>query len=271
MQQRVTPMIHVPDVAATVEFYREIGFTVDATYGRDGEGFSFAIVSFGSTQVMFNQGGRPGTQKRREVDLYIYTKDVDALHEQLKDKVEVVEGPHETFYGMREVIIRDLNGFWITFGEESAFGKLMNGIQQGNVKAVGEALSQDGLTELTLSQALLSVSFGENANEEIAELLRSAGAQPPPKVELSKLETYTGHYKSDRGMEADIILQDGALVALPTGTEPISLMAVDETTFRPVFLGGITVSFHIADGKASGFELRQGSEKTLFTRQEAVP
>src|SRR5204863_5363716 len=120
-------------------------------------------------------------------------------------------------------------------------------------------------------QALLSVSFGENANEEIAELLRSAGAQPPPKVELSKLETYTGHYKSDRGMEADIILQDGALVALPTGTEPISLMAVDETTFRPVFLGGITVSFHIADGKASGFELRQGSEKTLFTRQEAVP
>jgi hypothetical protein len=22
------------------------------------------------------------------------------------------------FYGMREVIVRDLNGFWITFGEE---------------------------------------------------------------------------------------------------------------------------------------------------------
>jgi hypothetical protein len=30
----------------------------------------------------------------------------------------VIEGPHNTFYGMREVIIRDLNRFWITFGQE---------------------------------------------------------------------------------------------------------------------------------------------------------
>jgi hypothetical protein len=27
-----------------------------------------------------------------------------------------VEGLHDTFYGMREFIIRDLNRFWITFG-----------------------------------------------------------------------------------------------------------------------------------------------------------
>jgi predicted lactoylglutathione lyase len=44
MPQRVTPMIHVPDVAATVEWYRDIGFTVDATYGSDGPGLSFAIL-----------------------------------------------------------------------------------------------------------------------------------------------------------------------------------------------------------------------------------
>jgi hypothetical protein len=28
------------------------------------------------------------------------------------------EAPHNMFYGMREVIVRDLNGFWITFGQE---------------------------------------------------------------------------------------------------------------------------------------------------------
>jgi len=262
-------MIHVPDVAATVEFYRDIGFTVDETYGRDGEGYSFAVLSFGSTQVMFNQGGRPSTQKRREVDLYTYTDGVDALYDRLKDKVEIVEEPHEMFYGMREVIIRDPNGFWITFGEESPFGKLMNGIQQGNVEMVESAMSRGGLNELDLTKALLAVSSGENANPEIADLLRSAGAQLPPLVDLLKLEGYTGHYKSDRGMEADILLQDGSLVAVPTGSEPISLMAVDETTFRPVFLGGITVYFHVADGKASGFELRQGSEKTVFTRHDS--
>jgi orotate phosphoribosyltransferase len=31
--------------------------------------------------------------------------------------VDVIEGLHDTFYGMREFTIRDLNRFWITFGQ----------------------------------------------------------------------------------------------------------------------------------------------------------
>ena len=52
-----------------------------------------------------------------EVDLYIYTDDVDGLYVRLKDRVDVVEALHDTFYGMREFIIRDINRFWITFGQ----------------------------------------------------------------------------------------------------------------------------------------------------------
>lgn len=33
------------------------------------------------------------------------------------DRADVVEPPHGTFYGTRELIIRDLNRFWITFGQ----------------------------------------------------------------------------------------------------------------------------------------------------------
>lgn len=33
MTKRVVPMIPVPDVAATVACYRDIGFTVDEAYG----------------------------------------------------------------------------------------------------------------------------------------------------------------------------------------------------------------------------------------------
>ena len=55
---------------------------------------------------------------KREVDLYVYTEEIDGLHDRIRDRVELVEGPHNMFYGMREVIIRDLNGFWITFGQE---------------------------------------------------------------------------------------------------------------------------------------------------------
>lgn len=116
MPQRVTPMVHVPDVRATVTWYEGIGFSVSETYDDGGTGLSFAIMSLGDSEVMFNQGGRSSAARRREVDLYVLHEDVDALHRELEGRVDLIEGPHDTFYGMREVIIRDLNGFWITFG-----------------------------------------------------------------------------------------------------------------------------------------------------------
>lgn len=117
MTDRVVPMIHVPDVRATVDWYKGIGFTVIDTYGDGSESLSFAILSFGSSEIMFNQGGKPSDTHRREVDLYIYTDNVDELYQRLKDRVEVVEAPHDQFYGMREFIFRDLNRFWITFAQ----------------------------------------------------------------------------------------------------------------------------------------------------------
>ena len=116
MQKKVVPMIHVPDVRRTVDWYRDIGFNVTVAYDDNAGRLSFAMVSFGAGEVMFSSGGRPSAQHRREVDLYAYTDDVDGLYDRLKDRVEVIEGPHNMFYGMREVIIRDVNGFWITFG-----------------------------------------------------------------------------------------------------------------------------------------------------------
>lgn len=112
-------MIHVPNVRATVDWYRNIGFAVSDTYDDGGDGLSFATLSFGGSQVMFNSGGQRSTQRRREVDLYLYLDNVDEVYQGLKDRVEVVKGLHDTFYGMREFIIRDLNGFWITFGQHT--------------------------------------------------------------------------------------------------------------------------------------------------------
>ncbi|HEU4871238.1 MAG TPA: VOC family protein [Pyrinomonadaceae bacterium] len=120
MSKNVVPMIHVPDVRATVEWYQSVGFKTFATYDNGTpDGLSFAIMSFGDGQVMFNQCGETSDKRRREVDLYVYTDDVDEVYERLKDRVDIVEHPHDTFYGMREVIIRDLNRFWITFAQET--------------------------------------------------------------------------------------------------------------------------------------------------------
>ena len=116
MSQTAVPMIHVPDVRATIGWYTSIGFTLDRQGEEDGE-IVWAKLSFGNSDLMLDAGGKLSTEHRREVDLYITTDNVDDVHRRLKDGVQIVEGLYDAFYGMREFIIRDINGFWITFGQ----------------------------------------------------------------------------------------------------------------------------------------------------------
>jgi uncharacterized glyoxalase superfamily protein PhnB len=116
MSQTVVPMIHVADVSATVKWYTSIGFQLVRQNEEDGQ-INWAKLFFGNSEVMFDAGGKSSPDRRREVDLYITTENADDLFHQLKDQVQVVEDLHDTFYGMREFIVRDNNGFWITFGQ----------------------------------------------------------------------------------------------------------------------------------------------------------
>ena len=113
--QTVTPMIHVPDIRSTVDWYIDLGFKLVHYNEEDGE-MNWAKIAFGSGEVMFNLDGELSDARRREVDLYVIVDDVDGLYERLKDKVDVVQTPQDTFYGTRELIVRDINRFWITFG-----------------------------------------------------------------------------------------------------------------------------------------------------------
>jgi len=116
MVEKAVPMIHVPDVRGTVAWYKALGFTLHRTNEIGGE-MDWALLSFGTTEVMFDEGGRPSTAHRREVDLYVHVDDVDALYRRLKERVEIVVDLYDAVYGMREFIIRDPNRFWITFGQ----------------------------------------------------------------------------------------------------------------------------------------------------------
>ena len=266
MRERVTPMIHVPDVRTTVDWYQDIGFTVNETYGNDSGGLSFAVTSFGAAQVMFNQGGQPSTARRREVDLYVYADDVDALHDRVKDRVEVVEGLRDTFYGMREFTIRDVNRFWITFGQESAFGMLMRGIDEKDMNLIKSALNDGRISAESLTTALTSVSTGTNQNREIAEMLSAAGAVLPPQIEEQLLQSHAGHYVSEKGINVEIVAKAGQLFAVLAGEESIDLIPVDDLTFRPSKFTGVTVKFNSEAGKTIGFTLTEGTTETQHRR-----
>jgi catechol 2,3-dioxygenase-like lactoylglutathione lyase family enzyme len=265
MKQSVVPMIHVPDVRATVDWYQSIGFKVVATYGNETpEGMSFAVVSFGASEIMFNQGGQTSDKRRREVDLYIYTDDIDDLYSTLKERVDVVEGPHNTFYGMREVIIRDVNRFWITFAQESVFGLLMSGVYEGKPDLVRKAIDAGHLDLETLKVALAASMSKDNV--EIVELLKSTGATPPPVIDSETLASYTGKYQGEHGPEVEMTVKDGKLFAAPGNQQPMSLWPLDQTTFKPIAFEGATITFKVEGGKTVGLTFVQNGVKMELKR-----
>src|SRR5262249_35999151 len=116
MTPHITPMIHVPDIAATVAFYTSIGFDL-VSQNEDNGCLDWAMVRLGQSAVMFSAPGVASAAERREVDLYIHVEGLEPWFAGAAPLAEVVEGLHTTFYGAREFIVRDVNRFWIPFGE----------------------------------------------------------------------------------------------------------------------------------------------------------
>jgi len=263
MEQMVVPMIHVPNVREAVDWYVQIGFKVLNTYGDESDGLSFAILSFGSTRVMFNEGGGPSSSHRREVDLYVYTDDVDGLYGKLKDRVEIVEPPHDTFYGMRELICRDLNRFWITFGQQSVYENLLTAVQRNDVERVKQLIAAGNIKPLTLTAALVLAT--DNANDEVVSVLKHAGAQSPAEVDEALLRSYVGSYSDGDGFEVKVTFDNGRLYGAPGQQEPLRLFAINETTFTPVeFENYGLLVFDVTNKTVNGCAIKHGTfEKKL--------
>jgi hypothetical protein len=143
---------------------------------------------------------------------------------------------------------------------------LLTGAREGNQELVKVALDQGGVKAETLTVALL-VS-GEEKNAAITDMLTKAGAKPPFQVEAATLQSYAGKYKGDTGPEATITVQDGRLMAAGFTRQPQAMMALDNTTFRPIAFGGITLTFNVEAGKVTGLALKQGNNTTQMKRIE---
>lgn len=144
---------------------------------------------------------------------------------------------------------------------------LLTGARDNQIELVKVALDVGGAKAETLTSALVAASNPET-NAEIGELLKKAGAKPPLEVDAAILQSYVGKYKSDQGMEVAVTYKDNKLFATPTGQGPIALMAIDTVAFRPAAFDGIVVTFKVADGKVTGFDLKQGPNTTLLKRVE---
>ncbi|WP_175772254.1 VOC family protein [Paraburkholderia phenazinium] len=114
----------VDDVFATAEFYRDVlGFTFDEFFGVPP---SFVMVQRDDVTIMFRQVrppraavARPNSTIMDETfDTYIHVSNVDQLAAELRaKKADIVEGPVDRIYDMRELLVRDCNGYVIAFGQ----------------------------------------------------------------------------------------------------------------------------------------------------------
>jgi hypothetical protein len=118
------PYFLVDDVVATAEYYRDIlGFSFDEFFGVPP---SFTIVSRDGIRILLRQvrpARAPVARPNRSVldetfDAYVWVDNVDALAAELRArKADIVEGPTDRIYRMRELLIRDLNGYVLAFAE----------------------------------------------------------------------------------------------------------------------------------------------------------
>jgi ankyrin repeat protein len=141
---------------------------------------------------------------------------------------------------------------------------LMTGVRDGKPALVKIALATGNVKAETLTPALV-VATDDKDKAEIVELLKKAGAVPPPAVDAAMLESYVGKYKDETGLEVVISVTDGRLSALPTGQRPFVLMAIDKNNFRPVAFEGIVITFK-PDGNSMGMDLKRGTETTHLKR-----
>ncbi len=131
---RISPMLSVLDMEATVAWYRSIGFELAGSHGDEGA-MDWAAVVLGDVEIMFVPSTDPWRESTRSLDLWIYTDRLDELYGLLKrrqlqraraflagDEPEGPEVPftldlHTAFYGQREFGVRDPNGINLLFAQ----------------------------------------------------------------------------------------------------------------------------------------------------------
>ena len=140
---------------------------------------------------------------------------------------------------------------------------LLTGARENKVGLVRIAVDKSA-TPGALTSALVVATTREDRNEEIIDLLKKAGAVPPPAIDAATLQSYVGKYKNDAGREINMTLKDGNLSV--TFNQTFVLIAVDKTTFKPAAFDGMSLTFKVADNKATGVEVKQGTNTTTYSR-----
>ncbi len=127
MVWRASPVLGVPHVRQAAEYYRDVlGFSLDPVDGvfqprADEPGGVYAIVKRSGVWIHFQirRGELPQRSRSAfERDVYLYTQGLDGLYADLQQRgAAILQPPQMAPHGIREMVVEDLNGYRVAFGE----------------------------------------------------------------------------------------------------------------------------------------------------------
>ena len=133
---QISPVLGVPNVRRSAEYYRDVlGFHLDPVEGvfqpsADEPGGVYAIVDREGVRLHLQirrgerataSGGAAGERPAFERDVYLYVRDLESVHADLVRRgARVLQPPRRAPYGIREIVVEDLDGHRLTFGEVEA-------------------------------------------------------------------------------------------------------------------------------------------------------
>jgi catechol 2,3-dioxygenase-like lactoylglutathione lyase family enzyme len=107
----------VRDIPEAVDFYtRKLGFREEFMWGDPP---TMAGMNLGEVQIFLEKG----VPESKGCYLYFVVDDVDELYEFHRTAgVEIVRPPQDQDYELRDYVVRDLHGYYLTFGQHIVTG-----------------------------------------------------------------------------------------------------------------------------------------------------
>ena len=108
---RLIPMLPVKSIAASIEFYKKLGFAIE----RREDKWAWAMLRIDDCRLMLDQSINGHPDAPRQSVLYLYPDNIAEYHRQVRASGLDIPDLEVTFYGMSEFRLDDPDGnrLWI--------------------------------------------------------------------------------------------------------------------------------------------------------------
>ena len=113
--RKVTPILQVDRIEPSLPFWRSLGFTVAAEVPHE-DRLGFVILQRDGIELMIQSvesmradDARLAPERATATYLFVEVEDLEAVRRSLVD-AELLIGPRDTFYGLREIFVREPGG-----------------------------------------------------------------------------------------------------------------------------------------------------------------